>query len=64
MMMNEKPLNEFQVAELCGLKVTALRSRRNQGKPPVFYKVGRAVRYYGSDVRAWLEAGRVEPSAE
>lgn len=64
MMMHEKPMNEEQVAEMVGLKVTALRSRRNQGKPPVFYKVGRAVRYYPSDVRAWLESGRVDPIAE
>lgn len=63
-MLNEKPLDEKQVSELCGLKVTALRSRRSQGKPPVFYKVGRAVRYYPSDVWQWLESGRVDPVSE
>jgi len=64
MIMNEKPLNEFQVAEMCGLKVAALRSRRCSGKPPVFYRIGRAVRYFPSDVHDWLAAGRVAPAVE
>ena len=41
--------------------VRVLQQWRWLGEGPAYVKVGRAVRYYQSDIDAWLRANRVEP---
>ena len=45
MSRNKILLNEYQAAEMTGLKPTTLRKRRWQGVPPYFLKVGSRVFY-------------------
>jgi len=35
---------------------------RHKGQGPAYYKLGRKVIYRGSDLNAWAEANRVDPS--
>jgi hypothetical protein len=35
---------------------------RHKMKGPAFYKLGRKVIYRGSDLNAWAEANRIDPS--
>jgi hypothetical protein len=35
---------------------------RHKGLGPTYYKLGRKVVYRGSDLNAWVEAQRVEPT--
>ena len=51
-------LNESEVAEALGLKVTTLRRWRWAGKPPRFLKIGSAVRYDPAELAAFIEAAR------
>lgn len=37
---------------------------RHKGRGPAFYRLGRKIVYRGSDLNAWAEAHRVEPSAD
>ncbi len=37
---------------------------RHKGRGPAFYRLGRKIVYRGSDLNAWAEAQRVEPSAD
>ncbi|MEQ9696075.1 helix-turn-helix domain-containing protein [Shimia sp. SDUM112013] len=37
---------------------------RHKGTGPAYYKLGRKVLYRGSDLNAWVEAHRVQPSAK
>jgi len=36
---------------------------RHKGVGPAFYRMGRKIVYRGSDLNAWSDAQRVEPSA-
>ena len=36
---------------------------RHKGVGPAFYRMGRKIVYRGSDLNAWADAQRVEPSA-
>jgi len=52
----EKLLNEKEVAAMLGLSVPTIRQWRYLGKGPKVTKVGeRLVRYFESDVAAWLK---------
>ncbi|MBM1555886.1 MerR family transcriptional regulator [Sulfitobacter mediterraneus] len=42
--------------------VDKLPQWRHKGMGPAFYKLGRKIIYRGSDLNAWAEAQRVEPS--
>ena len=47
-------LNEQELAELLGVKVSTIRRWRQCQKGPRYIKVGAAVRYDHADVAAWL----------
>ena len=49
-------LNEQDVARITGLSVATIRRRRLFRQPPIFRKLGAAVRYHPDDVAAWLES--------
>ena len=37
---------------------------RHKGVGPAYYKIGRKVIYRGTDLNAWLDANRIDPSQE
>ena len=43
-----------QLAEYLTLKPKTLETMRRRGDGPRFIKVGRSVRYLGSDIREWF----------
>ena len=51
-------VDEHQAARILGLSVKTLRRWRWAGKPPNFVKIGSAVRYEPSELRALIDAGR------
>ena len=51
-------LNEHEAAAYLGLSVATLRRWRWAGRPPVFIKIGNAVRYDPKVIAALIEAGR------
>lgn len=53
-----KLLNEYAAADMLGLSVKTLRRWRWAGRGPRFIKIGAAVRYDLTDLRAYIEAGR------
>jgi len=57
--MSEALINEYEAAQLLGLSVSTLRNWRFAGVGPKYYKVGRAVRYDRSDLRAFAKP--IEP---
>lgn len=59
-MTNSEIMDEATAAEYLGLKVSFLQMRRHKKLLPVFYKLGRIVRYRKSDLDAFLEAGKCE----
>jgi hypothetical protein len=54
-------LDEYQLAELLGLRVTVIRRRRAKRLPPTFIRIGHAVRYRVQDVRTFIE--NMQPNA-
>lgn len=55
----EDPLwEDEEVAEYLDVSVDTLRTWRHKGGGPVFAKAGRKVRYFKSDVIAWLREHR------
>lgn len=61
-------LNEYQVEAAFPLTVPWLRAKRLKGSAgdgdagPAFYKVGRKITYRRGDVRAYLEAHKIDRS--
>ena len=53
---NDPLLPAREVAQLLGVTVGYLATRRFEGKGPRFVKVGASVRYRASDLDAWLDA--------
>jgi excisionase family DNA binding protein len=51
-------LDEHEVADLLGISVKTLRTKRCTGESPPFFKVGRLVRYSEADVMEWLQQRR------
>ena len=45
-------------AEFIGLSKLTLEQWRSEGQGPTYCKVGRAIRYYIEDLRAFMNAGR------
>jgi predicted DNA-binding transcriptional regulator AlpA len=54
-------LTEFDVAAMTGISLSTLRNNRCVGKPPVYYKIGKSVRYKESEILSFMERVRVEP---
>lgn len=52
----DKLLAPPEVAEMLGVTVGYLGTRRFEGEGPAYVKVGAAVRYRASDVADWLAA--------
>ena len=61
--MKERPqfLTEKEVSEMTRLSLSTLRNYRCNGKEPVYFKVGRSVRYRESDIIRFCERNRIEP---
>lgn len=49
-----------QAAIITDFTRKALERMRQRGIGPTYSKVGKSIRYAVSDLRAWMEAGRVE----
>lgn len=59
--LNEDYLySEIQAAPMLGLSPASLRKNRCQGKGPDYVKLGRAVRYRLSDIRAYIASNVVK----
>lgn len=58
--MEKQWLTDKEVSGITGRAVQTLRNDRNLGKGIPYSKTGRMVRYNLDDVRAFMEAGRVE----
>jgi predicted DNA-binding transcriptional regulator AlpA len=59
-----EPLTEIEAAGRLGLKVATLRAWRHQGRGPAFVRLGRAIRYLGSDIDEFLTLNRHHPTAD
>ena len=59
-----EPLTEIEAAGRLGLKVATLRAWRHQGRGPAFVRLGRAIRYLGSDIDEFLTSNRHHPTAD
>lgn len=55
------PLTESAAAAHLGLKVATLRAWRNQGRGPVYVRLGRAIRYLTVDIDEFLNSNRQRP---
>lgn len=56
-------VDESEFALLRGVKVSALRNERSQGKGPPFRRSGRKVFYPFAGIKAFMEASTVRPAA-
>jgi hypothetical protein len=61
-----KLLDEYEVAELLGVKVSIIRRRRSRRLPPDFVRIGHCVRYRPQDLRSYIESmqANAPPGAE
>lgn len=59
--IQERYLNEHEVARLTGRAVPTLRNDRSQCKGLPYVKAGRSVRYSLRDVLMWMEDRKVVP---
>lgn len=58
-----KLLTEHEAAELLGLAVATLRTRRYWRRPPQFVRLGRTVRYRLIDLEKYISDSCVAPRA-
>ena len=61
--MEERFLNEKQVAALTGLSLSTLQKMRHFCKGIPYLKIGKSVRYIEKDVREFMERHRVTVDA-
>lgn len=61
---NKKMLNETQAAEMIGLKVNTMRTRRARKQAPIYFKIGGKVYYDVKDLKEFMESGRVMPTED
>ena len=61
MEMQDRYIDEFQVAELIRRAPQTLRNDRHRRRGLPYVKNGRSVRYRLSDVLAFMERHRIEP---
>jgi len=55
-----KGLMDTEAAKILGLSPQTLRNMRSKGKGPVYYKIGRAVRYLPDDIIKFREQRRIQ----
>jgi hypothetical protein len=60
---SEELISEAQSAKIVRVKPSTLRDWRSAGRGPAYFKVGRLVYYRRTDLWAWLQAQRREPTA-
>jgi predicted DNA-binding transcriptional regulator AlpA len=60
----EELLDQKSAAQLLKLSVRTLERHRVMGTGPAFCRLGRAIRYRESDIRAWIESSIRLSSAE
>jgi hypothetical protein len=59
-----RPLDEKEAAAFLGLKSSRLlQAWRRRRTGPAWVRVGRQIRYQPQDLRAYLNANRVDPEA-
>jgi predicted DNA-binding transcriptional regulator AlpA len=58
---SQKWLTDHQVVEKTGIPRQTLANLRCQGKGPIFYKIGRSIRYKEQDIENYMESHRVIP---
>lgn len=59
----DRLLTDVEVAELRAQSVCTIRKERLERRGPVYFRLGRSVRYRLSDVVAWMEARKVSGDA-
>ena len=57
--VNDRWLQEKEVAEITGLSVHTLRAHRLKRKGIAYCKIGRSVRYSLKDVKNFMETNRI-----
>jgi excisionase family DNA binding protein len=62
-MSTSQLLTEKEAAQRLGLSVSTLQQRRFRGRPPVFVRLGKSVRYRPEDLDAFVAQSRVNPLA-
>lgn len=60
MALDQKYLNEVQVAEMTGRALSTLRNERARNVGIPYIKIGRSVRYSLQDVIQFMEARKIE----
>lgn len=58
--MWEKLLRETEAAKFLTRSVASMRLDRKKQRGPVYFRIGRMIRYRMEDLQAFLEAGRVD----
>ena len=61
---NDSLLTQDQLAEYLQLQPKTIETMRRRGDGPRFIKVGRSVRYRGSDIRDWFDDQTRESTTE
>jgi Helix-turn-helix domain len=61
-----KLLDEYDVADLLGVRVSIVRRRRARRLPPVYVRIGHHVKYRPQDIRSYIESmqANAPPGAE
>lgn len=54
-------LGAKQAAAFLGVSAATLATWRVYRKGPVYVRIGRSIRYDADALKAWVDAGRVEP---
>ena len=62
--LDEAFVNDKDASELLGVSIDTLRSLRFTNRGPVFYKVGRSVRYSVNDLKKFLKESRHQTSEQ
>ena len=52
-------LMDIEAAKILGLSPQTLRNMRSKGEGPVYYKIGRAVRYLPDDIKKFRDQRRI-----
>ena len=55
-------LTESETARMLSISISGLRKWRRNGSGPRFVRLGRLVRYLGTDVQSWLDQNAFEPA--
>lgn len=58
--MSDQILDAKEVAERLKVTPNYLAKMRMDGTSPAYFRVGRKIRYYWSDVQAWIDSNRAE----